>query len=119
MGVLLTNWPGYVEEVQGLQAQVESVLTPLGVAPGWLGLLETQAVGEVQAFATAIARDLIPRLAEFFGTVIDLVLVLILSIYLCLDGARMAQWLKDATPGPRAQARAQVLISWTNGVVGG
>jgi len=119
VGALVTNLPDYVQQAQALQPQLEGLLTPFGIGPGWLATLEAQAVGEIQAFATAIARDLIPRLAQFFGTVIDLVLVLILSVYLCLDGARMAQWLKAATPGLRAQARAQVLISVVNRVVGG
>jgi predicted PurR-regulated permease PerM len=119
VGVLLANLPDYAQQAQALQPQVEGLLTPLGVPPGWLGTLEIQAASEIQAFATAIARDLIPRLAEFFGTVVDLVLVLILSVYLCLHGARIAQWLRNETPGARAQARAQVLISVVNRVVGG
>jgi predicted PurR-regulated permease PerM len=86
---------------------------------GWLGGLEAQAVGDVQTFATAIARDLIPRIAEFFGTVIDLVLVLILSVYMLLDGARIAEFLRNELPGTRARARAQALITVVNRVIGG
>jgi predicted PurR-regulated permease PerM len=119
IATLVTNLPDYIQQGQSLQPQVESLLAPLGLPTGWLGGLEAQAVGDVQTFATAIARDLIPRIAEFFGTVIDLVLVLILSVYMLLDGARIAEFLRNELPGTRARARAQALITVVNRVIGG
>jgi predicted PurR-regulated permease PerM len=116
---LVSNLPDYVQQAQALQPQLEGVLTPFGVQPGWLASLEAQTVAEVQLFATAVARDLLPRVAEFFGTIVDVVLVLILSIYLCLDGARIADWLKTQTPGARTRLQAEVLIAVVNRVVGG
>jgi predicted PurR-regulated permease PerM len=86
--------------------------------PGWVTDVESQAVGEIQAAAAAVAADVLPRLAEFFGTVIDLVLTLILSVYLCSNGARIAQWLKTETPG-RANSQARALVSIVNRVIGG
>jgi predicted PurR-regulated permease PerM len=119
IATLVTNLPNYIQQGQALQPQAERLLEPLGLPAGWLGGLEAQAVGESQRFATAIARDLIPRIAEFFGTVVDLVLVLILSVYMLLDGARIAQFLQNELPGTRARARAQALITVVNRVIGG
>ena len=116
---LVHNLPDYAQQAQALQPQVEGLLAPLGVPPGWLGEVQRQALGELQAVAGAIAGDLIPRIAAFFGTVVDLVLVLILSIYLCSNGARIAGWLKSEAPGGRARARAQLLVAVVNQVVGG
>lgn len=116
---LVHNLPDYAQQAQALQPQVEGLLVPLGVPPGWLGEVQRQALGELQAVAGAIAGDLIPRIAAFFGTVVDLVLVLILSIYLCSNGARIAGWLKSETPGGRTRARAQLLVAVVNQVVGG
>src|SRR5207244_2128217 len=93
------GWPDYAQQAQLLQPLVESLLTPLGVQPGWVAELQRQMLAELQTAATAVARDLIPRIAEFFGTVVDLVLVLILSIYLCSNGARIAEWLRTQLPG--------------------
>jgi predicted PurR-regulated permease PerM len=115
---LVDNLPSYTQQAQGLQPQVEGLLTPFGLPPGWLGDVEGQAVGQIQAFATAVAADLIPRLAEFFGTVVDLVLVLILSVYLCSNGTRIATWLKTETPRP-ANRRARAMVVIVNRVVGG
>ena len=116
---LVHNLPDYAQQAQALQPQVEGLLAPRGVPPGWLGEVQRQALGELQAVAGAIAGDLIPRIAAFFGTVVDLVLVLILSIYLCSNGARIAGWLKSEAPGGRARARAQLLVAVVNQVVGG
>ena len=116
---LVTSLPDYIQQAQALQPQVENLFVPLGVSPGWLPSLESQLAGEIQAFATAIARDLIPRLAEFFGTVVDVILVLILSVYMTVDGGRIATFLKTRTPGTRARVRAQVLVAIVNRVIGG
>jgi predicted PurR-regulated permease PerM len=115
---LVTNLPSYAQQAQALQPQIEGSLLPFGFQPGWLADLQAHAVSQLQAVAGAVASDLIPRVGEFFGTVIDLVLVLILSIYLCSNGARIAQWLKTETPGP-AKSRARALVSTVNRVIGG
>jgi predicted PurR-regulated permease PerM len=116
---LIGNLPAYAQQAQALAPQVESLLAPLGVQPGWLADVQGQALGQLQAFAAAIAGDLIPRVVEFFGTIVDMVLVIILSIYMCLNGARIAHWLKTETPGRRTNARARVLVNVVNQVVGG
>jgi predicted PurR-regulated permease PerM len=118
IGVLVTNLPTYAQQAQGMQPQLETLLTPFGVQPGWFAALETQATGQLQAFAGAVASDLIPRIAEFFGTVIDLIVVLILSIYLCSNGVRIAHWLNTETPGD-TRFRARALVVVVNRVVGG
>jgi predicted PurR-regulated permease PerM len=116
---LVGNLPDYAQQAQLLQPQVESLLIPFGIQPGWLAELQRQTLAELQTAATAVARDLIPRIAEFFGTIVDLVLVLILSIYLSSNGARIAQWLKTQTPGGRTNLRARLLVVVVNRVVGG
>jgi predicted PurR-regulated permease PerM len=116
---LVANLPGYAQQAQALLPRLDDLLTPLGVAPGWTADLESQAVGQVQSSAGAVAGDVIPRLAEFFGTIVDIVLVLILSVYLCANGANIAQWFKNETPGGTTQTRARTLVSIVNRVVGG
>lgn len=118
VAALVANLPGYSQQVQALQPQLEGLLGPLGLDPAWLRDLEAQGVSNVQGFAGDVARDILPRIVEFFGTLIDLVVVLILSIYLCSNGSRIAQWLKTETPG-RANVQARALVLIVNRVVGG
>jgi predicted PurR-regulated permease PerM len=58
-------------------------------------------------------------LADLFGTVIDLVLVFILSVYLAANGTRIAHWLKTETPTGTTRYRAQLLVAVVSRVVGG
>jgi predicted PurR-regulated permease PerM len=99
--------------------RLEAFLAPLGIDPATLASLQQQAITELQAAGTTIARESVSRIAEVFGTLIDFVLVLILSIYLAADGARIAHWLKTETPGGRTRARARLLVAVINRVVGG
>jgi predicted PurR-regulated permease PerM len=116
---LVGSLPQYARQAQELQPQIEELFSPLGLQPGWLTELQQQLITEVQTIGTAVARDLIPRLAEFFGTIVDLILVLMLSIYMCSNGARIAEWLKNEMAGGRAQVRAHLLVAVVNRVVGG
>ncbi len=116
---LVSNIPDYAMAAQNLQPRLEALVEPLGISPSWINDAQQQLIGEIQVAATAVARDMLPRLAEFFGTVIDVVFVMILSIYFALDGARIAHWLKTETPGDRARARAQIMVVVINRVVGG
>ena len=119
VSALVANLPEYAQQAQTLQPQVDQLGVPLGMAPGWSSDVQGQVVRDIQAAGAAVAGDLIPRLAAFFGTVVDLILVLILSIYLCSNGARIAEWLKTQTPGARTRERAHLLVAVINRVVGG
>jgi predicted PurR-regulated permease PerM len=116
---LVASIPEYAMAAQSLQPRLEALVAPLGVPSTWISDTEQQLIGEIQVAGTEVARDLLPRLAEFFGTIVDVVFVMILSIYFALDGARIADWLKTQTPGDRTRARAGVLVAVVNRVVGG
>jgi predicted PurR-regulated permease PerM len=118
ISALVTNLPTYSQEFQQLGPQLENLVLPLGIQPGWFSQLQAQAIGEVQAIAGAVAGDVIPRIAEFFNTIIDLVVVLILSIYLCSNAQRIAHWLKTETPG-QTRDQARTTVSVVNRVIGG
>jgi predicted PurR-regulated permease PerM len=118
VGTLITNLPGYTKEAQALQPQVEGLLTPFGLQPGWLSDLAGQIVGQVQSVAGSVASEIIPRLVEFFGAIVDVVLMLILSIYFCSSGSRVARWLKTETPDA-TRPRARAFVAVINRVVGG
>jgi predicted PurR-regulated permease PerM len=116
---LVANLPTYAQQAQALLPEVDGLLTPLGIAPGWSSDLESQVIGQMQASAGAVAGDVLPRVAEFFGTIIDIVLVLILSVYLCANGTGIAQWLKTETPRGTTSYRTQLLVVIVNRVIGG
>jgi predicted PurR-regulated permease PerM len=116
---LVANLPTYLAQMQGLQPRALEGLAPLGVAPESLAEVQQRLLTEAQAAGGTIARESLARLADVFGTVVDLVLVLILSVYLAANGERIARWLETETPSGTTRYRAQLLVRVVNRVVGG
>lgn len=116
---LVANLPAYAQQAQALEPQLEGLLAPFGVAPGALGDLHQQVFAQLQATGTTIARDSLARVAGLLGAVVDLILVVILSVYLAANGARIARWLKTETPTGTARYRSQLLVVVVTRVVGG
>jgi predicted PurR-regulated permease PerM len=116
---LVTNLPAYAQQAQALQPRAEGVLAPLGVAPGTLADIQQTAVTGLQTTGTLVARESLTRLADLFGTVIDLVLVVILSVYLAANGTRIGHWLQTETPAGTTRDRARLLVAVVSRVIGG
>jgi predicted PurR-regulated permease PerM len=119
VGALVNNLPEYAQQAQALVPRLELFVAPLGISTDTIAELQQQGLGELQSAGTTVARESVSRLAEVFGTFIDIVLVLILSIYLASNGARIARWLETETPSGRTRARARLLVSVVSRVVGG
>jgi predicted PurR-regulated permease PerM len=115
---LVASLPEYEQQARDLQPRLEELAARLGVSPDSLGQFEQQVVDTLQGGATTVARDSVTRVTEVFGTVVDLVLVLILSVYLAANGQQVAAWLKHETPAGRRH-QAILLVAIINRVVGG
>jgi predicted PurR-regulated permease PerM len=115
---LVAALPDYARQGQALLPQAEAVLGRLGVPQETLPDLEGQALGTLQAAGTEVARESVARVAEIFGTAVDLILVLILSVYLAASGPRLARWLQRETPSGQRH-RTRLLVAVVNRVVGG
>jgi predicted PurR-regulated permease PerM len=116
---LVANLPEYLGQTQALEGRVESGLQPFGVAPGTMADLQQQVLAGAQSTGTEVARASLGRVADVLGTVIDVVLILILSVYLAANGTNIAHWLKTETPHGTTRYRAQLLVAVTTRVVGG
>ncbi len=116
---LVSNMPAYAQQAQGLQPWLEGVTGRFGIAPTAVNDLQQQTVGQLQTTGTAVARDSLGRLADLAGTLVDLILVLILSVYLAANGTRIAEWLKTETPGGSTRYRSRLLVVVVSRVVGG
>ena len=115
---LVTNLPTYAEQVRALEPQLAALLAPFGIPATVIADAQQQALAEAQAIGTSVARDSLGWLAEVAVTVIDVVLVLLLSVYLTANGPQIASRVRQEAP--RAQRhRAAFLIAVVTRVVGG
>ena len=70
------------------------------------------------AYGKTVAAQSVDIITSVLGTIVDIILVLILSVYLTANGQRIAQRLQNETPS--AQRRhTELLIAIVNQVVGG
>jgi predicted PurR-regulated permease PerM len=115
---LVHNLPAYSHEVQHLEPQIVRVLRPFGVTDAKFHTAEQHVTSYLQSIGTSIAADSLDIVTTILGAIIDVVLVLILSVYLTANGTRIARGLQQQTP-TRQRRHTALLINIVNQVVGG
>jgi predicted PurR-regulated permease PerM len=112
---LVGDLPGYGAQLQDLEPR----LAALGVPPQSLAAIQQHIYDQLQATGTTVAQESLLWLAGVLSAVVDMVLVIILSVYLAANGARIAHWLKTETPPGSPRYRAHLLVAVTSRVIGG
>jgi predicted PurR-regulated permease PerM len=115
---LVSSLPSYAQQAQSLQPQIIGLLGPFGIPPSSVSSLEQQALGGLQDAGSAIATQSLASVIEIFGTAVDLVLVLILSVYLAANGRQLARGLQSQTPSSQRH-QAVLVVAVVNRVIGG
>lgn len=108
----------YTRALQVQEPTYEALLRPFGVGHAQVLESERQALTSLQGLGASAARDVLGVVQTVLGTVVDGVLILILSIYLTASGPRFAQWMHEQLPGSQ-QKRTGQLTQIVNTVVGG
>ncbi len=96
------------------QSPLASLLARVGVTPAQIAAAREQVSAQAERLATGI----LPVLKGVVSSAFDLVLVLILSIYLILDGRRADVWLRRNVPRSHKE-RADLVLSTLKRIVGG
>ncbi|MCC6177990.1 MAG: AI-2E family transporter [Chloroflexi bacterium] len=115
---LVANLPKYAQQAQDFVSGIAGYLAPFGVPASAVNDVQQQVLSQLQSTGTAIARQSLASVEAIAGGLIDLILILILSVYLAANGERIAHWLRTETPKSQ-RYRAQLLVAVINRVVGG
>jgi predicted PurR-regulated permease PerM len=115
---LVQNLPYYVGRIQALEPKFIEALRPFGVTGASVQNMNQQILAAAQQIGGTLATSSLGFLRTFAGSVIDAVLVLILSVYFTLDGPRLAAWLQNSTPG-NIRSFSRFLVNTTSQVLGG
>lgn len=118
ISALASSLPRYADQSQNLSPSIVDLLAPLGVTQDTVVSFQQQALAQVQSAGTTVARGALSGVATIAGTVVDLILVVILSIYFASNGPRIAHWLSTETPDS-VQPRTRLLVAIVNRVIGG
>ena len=116
--ILVHHLPTYIREAQGLEPQVLTLLRPIGITGAQLSQLRSAVVAQAQQVGTQAAGGAVGAVQSAAGTILDIVLVLMLSVYLTANGPRIAAWLRERSQFQRA-VRLQPFVVTVNQVVGG
>ncbi|HVA88783.1 MAG TPA: AI-2E family transporter [Chloroflexota bacterium] len=115
---LAHNLPKYQLELKRFEPQLVATLKPFGVTAAKIDHTQSQAVAYLQGVGTTAAAQSVGIVSGILSTLIDMILILILSVYLTANGPKIAQRLRRETPLAQ-RWRTALLIAITNQVVGG
>lgn len=115
---LVQHLPQYSKDAHTLQPQIVKLLKPFGVNNANYVHAETQLTSYLQSVGTRVAAQSVDIATTVLGTVIDIVLVLILSVYFTANGPKLSGWLRRQTPLSQRR-HMELLIAIVNQVVGG
>jgi predicted PurR-regulated permease PerM len=89
---LVNHWlaPG----TNGAPSPIIKFLEQLGLSQDQINNIKDQLITQLEG----VAQSVVPIVAEVGNSLLDIVLVFVLSIYLLLDGVRLTNWLTTAAP---------------------
>jgi predicted PurR-regulated permease PerM len=112
------NLPSYSSRVQSLQPRALSLLHHFGISSARLDTFRENLVGYVQSVGSGVATGAVGLAASLANLIIEMVLILILSIYLTANSSNIASWLREQAPAGH-RGHTELVISTVNRVVGG
>ena len=117
--ILVVKLPSYFERARQLQPQVLAFLSPWGVTASDLNSLEAAAVTLLRSAASQLAGGAPGAIVTTASLLLDVILMLILSVYLTASGPALARWLHREVPAGETNRRIGVLVAVVNQVIGG
>jgi predicted PurR-regulated permease PerM len=109
--------PQYANDLQARAPEVQTTLGQYGIQTD-LDQLKAQAASAIEQGGADVLKNLVGTLAEVGGMILDIVLALVISLYLLLDGPRFRERSLAIIP---AQHRAKAVFVQDNAsrVLGG
>lgn len=118
-----------IVQVQSLSSYVQALLvpgpggqlTPLEQTARSLGISQTQILSardHIITYIEGFSGSIVPLLTGLGGTILDILLVAVLSIYLLASGSRVSNWLRHNMPS-RLQGQMKFFLDTLQRVVGG
>ena len=109
--------PQYASDLQARAPEVQTTLGQYGIQTD-IDQLKAQVIGAIEQGGTDVLKNLVGTLAEVGGIILDIVLALVISLYLLVDGPRFRERSLAIIP---EQYRAKALFLQDNAsrVLGG
>jgi predicted PurR-regulated permease PerM len=109
--------PQYASDLQSRAPEVQWTLGQYGIQTDF-DQLKAQAASAIEKGGTDVLKNLVGTLAEVGGMILDIVLALVISLYLLVDGPRFRERSLAILP-PQHRAKALFLQDNVSRVLGG
>jgi predicted PurR-regulated permease PerM len=91
-----TTLSGYLNVLlsPGGSGKLNDIVRTIGITPAQIDSIRPQIVDQ----AREAAGSIVPIVTGVFGTIVDMIVVAVLSIYFLIDGKRVTSWLRRSAP---------------------
>ena len=83
---------------QGQASPLVRILEDIGLSTSQITNLGTQLSNQLTNFAGTLAGGILPIISGVASTLVNMLLTVVISIYLLVDGSRAIGWLRNKTP---------------------
>lgn len=118
IGALVGNVSTWLTPNNQGKLPLMDLLHTLGLSDSQISDFEKQILGELSTLAGSFASGLIPLLSGVAGSILNIILTAVISIYLLVDGPRAIDWLRRTVPKSR-RSQVSSTLETLQRVVGG
>jgi predicted PurR-regulated permease PerM len=135
ISVLASNVEVWLTPNNKGQITLLALLLKVGLTQGQITVLQQQIEGTLSNVAGSLAGGILPLLGGVASGMLNILLTVVISIYLLVDGARAVRWIRNAIPTSRrgqlgstidilqrvvgGYIRGQILLCATIGIIVG
>lgn len=102
----------------GQASPLVKILNDIGISNGQIQNVASQLSSQLTSLAGTVAGGILPILGGVASSLVNMLLTVVISIYLLVDGARAIKWLRNRTPISQ-RGHINSIISVLQHVVGG
>lgn len=113
-----------ITQISSLAHNIGSVLTPIerllhgiGLSSNQITAIQLQVESQLTQFAGAVAGGVLPLVGSIASAALNILLTIVISIYLLVDGSRAIRWLRKGAPVSQ-RGRVTALFATLQHVVG-
>jgi predicted PurR-regulated permease PerM len=102
----------------GQDSPLVRILLSIGLSHNQIQAIALQLGSQLTNVAGTVAGGVLPLLSSVASGLVNILLTVVISIYLLVDGSRAVRWLRDRTPASQ-RGRIGSMITIIQNVVGG
>lgn len=118
LNTAITQISSLAKNIGSLLTPIENLLKGIGLSQNQITAIQLQVESQLAQIATAVAGGVLPFVSSIAGAALNILLTIVISIYLLVDGSRAIRWLRKSAPVSQ-RGRVTALLTTMQHVLGG